>query len=909
MTIKDTLHMPKTEFNMKASLPNREPIWQKEWEENNIYQNVMKKNEGRELFILHDGPPYANGNIHMGHSLNKVLKDIIIRSKNMNGYKAPIIFGWDTHGLPIENAMLKKMKKKANDLNDLELRKECATYALGQVNNQKEQFFTLGLMADRDENYITLDKEFESEQILVFNSMVEKGLIYKGQRPVFWSWSSKTALAEAEIEYEDKKSPAIYVAMELNSEEFIGCEIVIWTTTPWTIPANKGVAVGSDFDYSIVNINDRKLIVATDLVESFVEEIGVEEYDIKKNIKGKDLNGVTVLHPITNQKNKIMIGHHVTVENGTGCVHIAPAHGEDDFLIGKQYGLDINSIVDEGGVLNDYAGEFSGLFYETANKEIGMKLEEKGKLLKLKFITHSFPHDWRTKKPVFFRTTKQWFANIEPIKKELLEAINTTNYITDWGRVRLYNMIEGRTEWCISRQRKWGVPIPIFYTEDKEPIIDKDLILHVGKLFKEHGSNIWYEKSAEDLLPKGYTNPASPNGIFTKETDIMDVWFDSGSSHSAVITKKYGVKQADLYLEGSDQYRGWFNSSLITSIAQKEVAPYKTLISHGFVLDGKGNKMSKSIGNTMAPDQITKQKGADILRLWVSSVDYQSDVRISDEIVGQVSELYRKYRNTLRFMLGNISDFDHTMMINFDDLIEVDKYILIKLDIINKEVKDAYENYDFKKITDIINNFITKELSSFYLDFIKDIVYITEKSDVRRRQVQTVLYTCLEYLIKLMTPIIPHTTYEAYKLLTGKDVFLTDFNDSEIYVNDQIESKFDMFLEVRDDINKVLEEKRQEKMIGKSLNAKVVINPTIEVNELLKTINDLDILLIVSKFEIDETLKVGQKLNSGLIEVSLYDETECQRCRKFFIKENTKKIQLEEELTVCKSCFEIINKI
>ncbi|MGL5021140.1 MAG: isoleucine--tRNA ligase, partial [Mycoplasmatales bacterium] len=864
MKLKETLLMPKTEFNMKASLATREPQFQKEWENNDIYNQVMKKNEKKPLFIFTDGPPYANGDLHVGHALNKTLKDIVIRSKNMSGFKAPFIMGWDTHGLPIENALLKKGKVKINKMTTSEFRNECKKYALGQVVSQKEQFGQIGLLTDPDQIYVTLDKEYEAEQIKVFGQMVAKGLIYKGLKPVYWSPTSQSALAEAEIEYQEKTSPAIYVAMDIvDDERFENVQIVIWTTTPWTIPGNRGVAVGADFNYSVINCDGKKYIVATDLVEDFSNKLNFKNVEIIANYKGNELEKTYIMHPYLERKNFIMLGHHVTVDSGTGIVHMAPGHGEDDFLIAKNYGIQVESLVDAYGKLNENAGEFSGLFYEDANKEIGMKLEEQGKLLSLKFFKHSYPHDWRTKKPVIFRATAQWFASINPVKEELLSEINSIEYQHDWGRVRLYNMINGRDEWCISRQRKWGVPIPIFYSENDEPIIDQNLIEHVANLFKEFGSNVWFDRDAKDLLPKGYTNPASPNGLFTKETDIMDVWFDSGSAHTAVTKRLLGEYQSDIYLEGSDQYRGWFNSSIITGFICEGKSPFKKLVSHGFVLDGKGNKMSKSIGNIITPKQITTTKGADILRLWVATSDYNSDVRISEEILGQVSEVYRRFRNTTKFMLGNLNDFDKNKLLDYKELNEIDKYMMIKLDTVINDCVEAYNIYEFKKIVDILNNYITIELSSFYLDFIKDVVYITEANDVRRRQIQTVLYYHLDAILRLMSPILPHTTYEAYKLFNQETIFLFDFPESSIYKDDKIFAKYEKFRSIRQDVNKAIEQMRNDKIIGKSLETIITINPAADAREILESVGNLDLLFIVSKVIITNDKIDGMKLDSG----------------------------------------------
>ncbi len=910
MKLKDTLLMPKTKFDMRAKLSTREPMFQKEWEEADVYRKVLAKNAGKPQFLLHDGPPYANGDLHAGHALNKILKDFIIRYKNMNGFYAPMIMGWDTHGLPIESALLKKGKVKRDRLSVNEFRDACKDYALKQVANQKEQFFTLGLMAHKDDFYVTLDQEYEAEQIRVFGKMVEAGLIFKGLKPVYWSPTSQSALAEAEIEYQDKVSPAIYVGMDMiEDERFENTQVVIWTTTPWTIPANLGVAIGADFMYSQITVNDKRYLVASELVEDFTTSLEFTDYEVISEYQGRELENIKIQHPLFAERQTIMmLADHVTVDSGTGCVHTAPGHGEDDFIVGKKYGLDVISVVNAYGKMNDAAGKYAGMFYEDANKAIGEDLEASGHLLKLSFIKHSYPHDWRTKKPVMFRATPQWFAHIDPVKSELLTAINDADWINEWGRVRLYNMIEGRNEWCISRQRKWGVPIPIFYTENEEPIFDKTLIEHVANLFKEHGSNIWFEKTAVELLPEGYTHPDSPNGLFTKEEDIMDVWFDSGTSHSAVSKNRLDQYQADLYLEGSDQYRGWFNSSLITGYIAEKQAPYKAVLSHGFVLDGKGNKMSKSLGNTIVPKEITGTKGADILRLWVASSDYQNDVRISEEILTQVSEIYRRIRNTTRFMIGNLNDFDaKENLIGYNELPEIDKYMLIRLDQITNDVQKAFDNYEFKRVVDIINNYITLELSSFYMDFIKDIIYIETKDNARRRQVQSVLYYHLDSLLKMLSPILPHTTYEAYTYISSENVFMQEFPTVMNYQDDAIETKFAKFMEIRQEVNKAIELKRNEKVIGKSLEAKITLNLNAEYQEVLTTIEDLDILFIVSKVEITNNDIVGYEAEFGTIAVEKYDHVECPRCRKYYEEIEFNQVTLgDEEYNLCAKCQKIV---
>ncbi len=897
MEIKDTLRMPKTSYPMKASLATREVEIQKEWVEKDIYNKLLDKNKGKKPFYLHDGPPYANGDLHIGHALNKILKDIINRQKNMSGYYSPVIIGWDTHGLPIENALTKNKKVKVKELTTNEFRDMCKAYALNQVANQKEQFFRLGILGDKDSTYVTLDKKYEAEQIRVFAKMIENDMIFKGLKPVYWSPSSHSALAEAEIEYQDKRSPAIYVAFDIKDLE--DAQAVIWTTTPWTIPANQGIAVGKDIEYVIIETNKGKFLLADSLVENFVENLEIETYKKLSSFKGSELEGKKITHPLNRKEFTIMLGDHVTEESGTGCVHTAPGHGEDDFIVGKNYSLETLSVVDAYGKMIN-TDKYDGMFYEDANKEIGMDLEKNGALLKLSFIKHSYPHDWRTKKPVIYRATPQWFASIEKDKEGMLQAIKEVNWINSWGEKRLYNMIKDRQEWCISRQRKWGVPIPIIYNEDESPIFDKEVLEHIASLFEEFGSNIWFEKDAKDLLPKGYKNDASPNDNFTKETDIMDVWFDSGVSHSAVMKNRLGSYQSDLYLEGSDQYRGWFNSSLITGYITQGKAPYKNALSHGFALDGKGNKMSKSIGNVITPKQIYQKYGADILRLWVSTVDYQADVKVSDDIIKQVSEIYRRIRNSFRFILGNLNDgelFNEEMMSEFSSLDIGDKYIIDTVNNLNKDCQNYYENYEFKKVIDSINNFITIELSSFYFDYIKDILYIYDKDSKESKDVKTTLLYVFKVLVKLLTPIIPHTSYETWNYLYETPVMLEEFEEVlNIDFKKEVE-QVEKIIFLRDIVNKEIEIKRNEKVIGKSLEANVKIQINNSNYENLKEISNLSLYLIVSNIEFVNDLSNDNEI---VVNVEKYSDHNCQRCWKFY---------KEEELNddgLCSKCKEII---
>ncbi|MBC1935509.1 isoleucine--tRNA ligase [Listeria grandensis] len=915
MEYKDTLLMPKTEFPMRGNLPNKEPEWQTKWEDMNLYDQIQQKNADKPTFILHDGPPYANGELHMGHAMNKVIKDMIVRQKSMSGFRSPYVPGWDTHGLPIEQALANKGVKR-KEMSVAEFRKLCAEYAYKQVDIQRAGFKRLGVTGEWANPYITLQPEYEAEQIKVFGEMAKKGYIYKGKKPVYWSPSSESALAEAEIEYQDKKSASIFVAFKVTDgkgalEE--GTNIVIWTTTPWTIPANMGITVNPDLEYVVAAVDGEKYVVAEALFESLRETLGWEAAEIVKTVRGSELDRVVTKHPFYDRDSLVMNGGHATAEAGTGAVHTAPGHGEDDFIIGQKYGLETLAPLDGRGVFTDEAPGFEGVFYDTANKMVTEKLEEVGALLKMEFITHSYPHDWRTKKPVIFRATPQWFASINTFRQELLDAVQGVTWTPAWGETRLFNMVRDRGDWVISRQRVWGVPLPIFYAENGESIITDETISHVSELFREHGSDIWFEREAKDLLPAGFTHEGSPNGEFTKENDIMDVWFDSGSSHQAVLAARpYLNRPADLYMEGSDQYRGWFNSSLTTSVAISGQAPYRNVLSHGFALDGDGRKMSKSLGNTMLPGKVINQLGADIVRLWVASVDYQADVRISDNILKQVSEVYRKIRNTMRFLLGNISDFTPaTDAIAYEDLREVDQYLLIKLDELVKNVRESYDKYEFSTIYHQINNFCTVELSQFYMDFAKDVVYIEAADSKDRRAMQTVFYEAVVVLTKLLAPILPHTADEVWSHITGQEatsVHLAEMPEVKNYLTTAtITEKWDQFMQIRDVVQKALEEARNEKIIGKSMLAKVTLFVDGEAKQLFDSLEgDFAQLLIVSDFELVEGLDQAPakaiKDNHVAVAITVAEGETCERCRvvKKDVGEN------HDHPTLCKRCADIV---
>ncbi len=876
MDYKDTLLMPNTDFQMRGNLGTREVEFQAKWQEMDLYNKVLEKNKGKTPFVLHDGPPYANGDIHIGHALNKILKDFVLRYQTMKGRHVRYIPGWDTHGLPIETALTKKGVNR-KELSLVEYRKMCKAYAEDQVNKQKGQFKRLGILGEWDTPYITYTPDFEAHQVRIFAKMVDRGLIYKGLKPVYWSPSSESALAEAEIEYQDKQSISIYVKFPVVGGQGLlkDAYFVIWTTTPWTLPANLAISVHPRFNYAVIQVGQEKYVVAETLVNALQKELKWSEVNVLGLIKGQDLEHQQYKHPLYERISPIIVGEHVTDTDGTGLVHTAPGHGEDDYRVGKHYNLDILCPVDDRGYMMEEAGAFAGMYYEVANQEIVKALEEQGVLLKSQTFTHSYPHDWRTKKPVIFRATPQWFASIDMLKQDLLDEVKKVDWLPVWGEVRISNMISGREDWCISRQRAWGVPIPVFYAENGDAILEKDVLEHVAHLFELHGSDVWYEKDAKDLLPQGFTHPGSPNGHFRKESDIMDVWFDSGTSHS-VLESRGLPYPSDLYLEGSDQYRGWFNSSLITGVAAFNQAPYKKVVSHGFVLDGQGRKMSKSLGNTVDPLVVMKQQGADLLRLWVATVDYQSDVRISNDMMNQIAEGYRKIRNTFRFMLGNIADFNPEKdYIGYSMRGNLNRVMTIKYEKIVSEVIEAYENYAFDRVYRSVVPFMTNDLSAYYLDYTKDILYILKQDDFERRSVQSTIYDILSGLLKLLTPIIPHTTSEAYWALPTKheaDVYLEDMPEVYVHQNEALMDAFDRFYRVREAVLKKLEEAREQKVIGKSLQAHVALVLTKEdIAALHKLDMKLHQVLIVSSVEVSE----GNDLD---VKVSLAEGITCDRC-------------------------------
>ena len=914
-----TLNLPKTEFPMRAGLPNSEPVTLKNWEDNNVYEKLMEKNEGKPLFVLHDGPPYANGNIHLGTALNKVLKDIIVRYKNMAGFKAPFVPGWDTHGLPTElKARAKAGVGNSTTIDDVELREICRDFANGYIDDQRNQFKRLGGLGEWYNPYITLLPEFEATQIRIFAEMASKGYIYRGLKPVYWCSDCKTALAEAEIEYAEDPCHSIYVKFNVTDDlgklSALGVDpaktyFVIWTTTTWTLPANVAICVGPKYNYAVIKAGDEYYVMAEDLYQSAMEIAEITDYEVVATIKGSELEYMKTAHPFLDRESLVIVGDHVTLESGTGCVHTAPGHGVDDYIVCNNYPeIPIIVPVDADGVLTEEAGQFAGLKTADANKPIAQHLDKTGNLFALKKIIHQYPHCWRCKEPVLFRATDQWFCSVDDFKKEAVDAIQNVQWIPAWGKDRITSMVKERKDWCISRQRKWGVPIPIFYcNECNEPIIDKDAMNAVADLFEKEGSDSWYKYEADQIVPEGTKCPKCGGTHFSKEKDIMDVWFDSGSSYAAVLQNRdYLSFPADLYLEGADQYRGWFQSSLLTSVATQGTAPYKTVLTHGWVVDGEGRKMSKSLGNGIEPQEIIDQYGADILRLWVASSDYHADIRISKDILKQLSESYRKIRNTARYILGNLSDFDPSKdMVSVDELYPIDKWAIVKLNELIAKTKNAYDTYEFHQVYHSVHNFCVVDMSNFYLDVLKDRLY-TEKADSKsRRAAQTAIYIIVDAMTRMISPILAYTSDEIWKYMPHTAENNTEnvvFNDMPqeiaISVEDGFMAKWDRIHELRDTVKKSLEAFIKDKTIKSSLEATVTLSANGEALEFLNSVKDeLAAAFIVSAVIVNESdnaeIQVAvEKANGG----------KCERCWSISETVGTN----DEHPTLCSRCCEIL---
>ncbi|HZK25261.1 MAG TPA: isoleucine--tRNA ligase [Oscillospiraceae bacterium] len=915
-----TLNLPKTDFPMRAGLPKREPEQLQKWQEMDIYGQVKAHRQGRPKYILHDGPPYANGNIHLGTAMNKVLKDIIVKNRTMLGYDAPYVPGWDAHGLPIEHAVLKSGKVKRNEVSSLELRQHCREFALRFLDLQREQFKRLGVRGDWENPYITLQKEFEAKEIEVFGAMAEKGYIYKGLKPVHWCPQCETALAEAEIEYQDHRSPSIYVRFPIADAKGKLAEaentwFVIWTTTPWTIPANLAICLHPEYTYVRVSTPEHgDLILAEGLLAEALQACEITDYTIKEKYLGKDLEGMLCQHPLYERTSLVVLGDHVTLEAGTGCVHTAPGHGQDDYEVGLRYGLDIFAPMDHKGHFTAEAGQFAGLHYDAGNKAVTQALADQGALLKLSFIKHPYPHCWRCKEPVLFRATEQWFASVDGFRKETLAAIKDVKWIPAWGEERIHNMVVDRHDWCVSRQRVWGVPIPIFYcTACNKELINEDTIRKVAEIFAQEGSDAWFAREASELLPEGTVCPACGHHEFRKETDIMDVWFDSGSTHAAVLeTHPDLVSPADLYLEGSDQYRGWFQSSLLTSVATRGRAPYKATLTHGWVVDGEGRKMSKSVGNVVAPEQIIKQYGADILRLWVSSSDFKSDVRVSPDILKQLSEVYRKIRNTMRYMLGNCADFNPASdAVAYENLDELDRYALHRLQVLVERISRAYDDFDFHVVFHAIHNFCVVEMSNFYLDVLKDRLYTSVANSQARRSAQTVMYEILLTLVKLIAPVLTFTAEEAWNYLPVKDVGSVQLADwpqvNVAYKNETLATRWQALLTYRDVVTRRLEEARKEKRLGSSLTAALELYPDQAAYAALQPFKErLAELFIVSDCTLHEPGSGTAEtiVEQGLgVAVKTAAGEKCERCWMIHPQLGTD----PSHPTLCPRCTESVN--
>lgn len=895
----ETLNLPRTEFPMRGNLPKREPDMLAGMQKDDVYGKLMKKNEGKPRYILHDGPPYANGDIHLGTALNKVLKDIIVKEKNMTGYQAPYVPGWDTHGLPIELKTLKSLGADQAGLSPVELRRRCREFALSCVADQRAQFERLGVIGDFDNPYLTLKKEFEATQIEVFGAMAKRNFIYKGLKPVYWCSDCGTALAEAEIEYENDPCHSIYVKFQVTDDKGFFAQFgvkpsdvyfVIWTTTTWTLPANLAICLGPRYRYTLVKANGEAYVIACELVASTMEAAGITEYETVGEFDGAELEYMKVAHPFMERESLVIVGDHVTLESGTGCVHTAPGHGVEDFEICKNYPeIPIVVPVDASGRMTEEAGPFAGLTTEEANRAIAKSLEESGHLFALQKIVHQYPHCWRCKKPVLFRATEQWFCSVESFKEDALKAIAGVKWIPEWGEGRISNMVRDRSDWCISRQRTWGVPIPIVYCKDcGKPIINDESIAAIAKLFREKGSDSWYTEDPADFLPEGFACECGCTS-FTKEKDIMDVWFDSGVTHAAVMDQRPELgSPADLYLEGADQYRGWFQSSLLTSVAWKGTAPYRAVCTHGWVVDGEGRQMHKSLGNGILPADIIKQYGADILRLWVASSDYHADIRISPDILKQLSEGYRKIRNTARFLMSNLYDFDpDTDLLPDDRLFEIDRFLLDRFHRMTEKALAAYDAFDFHLVYHAIRNFCVVELSNFYLDVSKDRTYCDKADSVSRRAAQTVMYRILNGMTRLVAPILAFTSDEIWKAMPhGKADDLTSvlLNDmpkpADMLLSAEQTAKWETVMQLREEVNKALEEKRNEKLIGKPLEAFVTLHATGELADFCRTnAEDIRHACLVSGLTVSDGAGDFIGDMEGLsISVTRAEGEKCERC-------------------------------
>ncbi len=916
MDYRNTLNLPQTDFPMRANLSKREPEILKFWETKAIYKKLVEQAKEKRKYILHDGPPYANGNIHIGTALNKILKDIIVKSKFMSGFNSHYIPGWDCHGLPVEHEVEKSLGKKKMELSTIDIRKRCREYADKFVKIQREEFKRLGVFGQWETPYLTMNFEYQATIVREFGKFLLSGSVYKGKKPVHWCPTCKTALAEAEVKYEDHRSPSIYVKFRMisNLSEIQKAGkgkpifIVIWTTTPWTIPANLAIALHPDFIYVAVDVGSEIYILAEGLLETVMEKFGIKNYTVLKKFVGRDLEGTKAKHPLYDRESVVILAPYVTLEAGTGCVHTAPGHGQEDYESGVQYGLEIYSPVNDDGCFTPEVPFFAGQFVFDANTSVNKKLAEVGALLKEEVMIHSYPHCWRTNDPIIFRATEQWFISMEKneLRRKALQAIQEVTWIPPWGRDRIYGMIENRPDWCISRQRAWGIPITVFYcTSCKQMLATEESIEYVATLFEKRGADVWFEEDPNFLLPQGTRCSGCGGTTFTKETDILDVWFDSGVSWAAVLENREDLQfPASLYLEGSDQHRGWFHSSLLTSVGTRGYAPYHSVLTHGFVVDGEGKKMSKSAGNVIAPEEVINKLGADVLRLWVSAEDYRDDIKISDEILKRLADAYFRIRNTFRFLLGNLYDFHpETDRIPYSDLYEIDRWALHRFQKLILRVREAYERFEFHIVYHSVQNFCAVEMSSTYFDILKDRLYTYASRSHGRRSAQTVLYEILRGLAALMAPILSFTSEEVWQCLPGgehksESVHLTLFPEvKQEYVNEALNERWERLWEIRGLVTKALEEARKEKRIGLSLDAQVHLYLPEKDYTFLQTYEkELKSVFIVS------SVSLHQEEKGIRIKVDRADGAKCERCWNH----DTSVGKDEEHPSACRRCIEAL---
>ena len=906
MDYRETLNLPQTDFKMKANLTQREPAALKEWEQKRLYSKIQEKAQGKPLFVLHDGPPYANGNIHLGTAFNKILKDIILRSRRLLGYNAPYVPGWDCHGLPIEHNVDLELGEKKKTIPLLSKRAACRKYAEKWIKKQKEQFKRLGVLGDWDDPYLTMNFPYEATIADEFNKFLLSGAVVRSKKPVYWCNTCQTALAEAEVDYADHSSPSVYVKFPLPgdltglSPALAGkkVSVLIWTTTPWTLPANLAIALHPDFTYAAVEVDGEVFILAADLVEPCMQLFGMENWSTLATFSARDLEGKKARHPFAERDSLLVLADYVTADSGTGCVHTAPGHGTDDYLTGLRYNLEILSPVDDEGHYTKEAGKYAGKQVPEVNLEIIQDLAAAGMLVKEQKIQHSYPHCWRCKEPVIYRATPQWFVSMDKLdlRKKALAAIDTVTWTPAWGKQRIYGMVEARPDWCLSRQRTWGVPLTVLScTECGEVLVDRQACERIKELFQKEGSDAWFKYEAADFLPEG-TRCACGSATFRKESDILDVWFDSGTSHAAVLETRSDLRSpADLYLEGSDQHRGWFQSSLLTSVGTRNRAPYKGVLTHGYVVDGQGKKMSKSVGNVVAPQEVIDEYGAEVLRLWVSSENYQDDIKVSGEILKHVADAYRKMRNTLRFLLSNLYDFDpKTNSVAVAEMEEIDRWALARFAELSKKVEKAYNIYEFHAVYHGLYTFCGTTISSIYLDVIKDRLYCSLADSVERRSAQTVIYRILDGLLRLMAPILCFTAEEAWQSLYGEEgineglssIFFAEMPTlDDVQENQAFKERWQQLLNMRSAITRVLEGARRDKLIGLSLDAEVVLRGGEELQTFIQENGPLlQELCIVSslRFEKPGDLSLqfveAEALPGLSIAVSQAPGEKCERC-------------------------------